>query len=120
MIGEASINYSGAIKGNGPPIFYAAGPRAAFADADYIDAYFGIGRTQSAKSGLQRYDAGGGLVSYGIGGFMSMPLYGPVSVSVFGGYDRLASEVADSPLVQERGRENQVSIGVGVTCKFDL
>jgi outer membrane scaffolding protein for murein synthesis (MipA/OmpV family) len=120
MIGEASINYAGAVTGFGPPIFYAVGPRATFADSDYINAYFGIDQTQSANSGLERYDAGGGLVSYGVGGFMSMPLYGPVSVSVFGGYDRLGNEVADSPLVRQRGSENQFAIGMSVTCKFDL
>lgn len=120
MIGEASINYSGATKRFGPSIFYAVGPRATFADSEYINAYFGIDQTQSVNSGLNRYDGGGGFVSYGIGGFMSMPLYGPVSVSVFGGYDRLGNEVADSPLVKQRGSENQFAIGLGVTCKFDL
>lgn len=120
MIGEASMNYAGALKGFGPPIFYAFGPRATFADSDYINAYFGINRTQSVNSGLNRYDAGGGLVSYGLGGFTSMPLYGPVSVSVFGGYDRLGNEVADSPLVKQRGSENQFALGLSVSCKFDL
>ena len=120
MIGEASLNYSGSIKRSGPPIFYAFGPRATFADSDYINAYFGIDQTQSVNSGLNRYDAGGGFVSYGIGGFMSMPFHGPVSVSVFGGYDRLGEEVADSPLVKQRGSENKFAIGLSVTYKFDL
>jgi MipA family protein len=120
IIGEASINYAGAIKRSGPPIFYALGPRATFADSDYSNAYFGIDQTQSLNSGLNRYAAGGGLVSYGVGGFMSMPVYGPVSVSVFGGYDRLGSEVADSPLVSQRGSENQCAIGLSVIYKFDL
>jgi len=120
MIGEAGINYSGTIKRSGPPIFYAFGPRATFADSDYINAYFGIDRTQSVNSGLNRYDGGGGFVSYGLGGFMSTPLHGPVSVSVFGGYDRLGNEVADSPLVKQRGSENQFAVGLSVTYKFDL
>lgn len=120
MIGEASITYSGAVKHSGPPVIYALGPRAAFADADYINAYFGVNQTQSVNSGLERYDAGGGLVSYGIGGFMSMPLHGPMSLSVFGGYDRLGSEVADSPLITQRGSEDQFACGVSVTYKFDL
>jgi|GEM_PF-260022 len=120
MIGEASIAYSGVIKHDGPPLIYAFGPRATFANADYINAYFGIDQTQSVNSGLDRYHAGGGLVSFGIAGFMSMPLYGPVAVSLFGGYDRLAHEVADSPLVKKRGTENQCTIGVGVTYTFAL
>jgi outer membrane scaffolding protein for murein synthesis (MipA/OmpV family) len=120
MIGEASINYSGAIMRFGPPIIYAVGPRAVFADSEYINAYFGINQTQSVRSGLHRYDAGGGIVSYGLGGFMLMPLYDPFSVSVFGGYDRLGHEVADSPLIKQRGSDNQFAIGLSVTCKFDF
>jgi outer membrane scaffolding protein for murein synthesis (MipA/OmpV family) len=120
MIGEASINYSGAIKRLGPPIVYAFGSRATFTDSEYINAYFGINQPQSVSSGLNRYDAGGGFVSYGIGGFMLIPLYSPVSVSVFGGYDRLGNEVADSPLITQRGSENQFSIGLSVAYKFDL
>ena len=120
MIGEASINYSGAIKRPGPPIFYAVGPRATFADSEYINAYFGINQAQSVASGLNRYDAGSGFVSYGLGGFMLIPLFNPVSVSVFGGYDRLSNEVADSPLIRQRGSENQFAIGLSITYKFAL
>ncbi len=120
MIGEASINYSGAIERFGPPVFYAVGPRVTFADSAYINAYFGINQTQSVNSGLNRYDAASGLVSYGIGGFMSMPIYGPASVSLFGVFDRLGSEVANSPLIKQRGSENQFAIGLGATYRFDL
>jgi outer membrane scaffolding protein for murein synthesis (MipA/OmpV family) len=72
------------------------------------------------RSGLNRYEAGSGLVSYGIGGFMLMPLSDPVSVSLFGGYERLGNEAADSPLIKRRGNENQFAIGMSVTYKFDL
>jgi outer membrane protein len=120
MIGEASIDYSGAIVRFGPPIIYAFGPRVKFADSEYNNAYFGINQTQSVNSGLNRYDAGSGLVSYGIDVFMMMPLSDPVSVSLFGGYDRLGKEAADSPLVKQRGSENQFAIGLSVTYKLDL
>ncbi len=119
MIGEASINYSGAIERFGPPVIYAFGPRATFADSEYNNAYFGINQTQSVRSGLNRYHAGSGSVSYGIGGFVSLPVSGPVSVSAFGGYDRLGNDVADSPLIKQRGSENQFAIGLSVTYKFD-
>lgn len=120
IIGEASINYSSTIKHSGPPVIYAFGPRMTLADSDYINAYFGINRVQSVNSGLESYDAGGGFVSYGIGGFMSMPLYGPVSASVFVGYDRLGNEVADSPLIRQRGSENQFAVGLNITFKVDI
>jgi outer membrane protein len=120
MIGEANIDYSGVFERLGPPLIYAFGPHVKFADAAYNNAYFGINQTQSMNAGLHRYDAGSGLVSYGIGGFMLMPLSEQVSLSVFGGYDRLGNEAADSPLINQRGSVNQTAIGLNVTCKFDL
>ncbi|HIJ86052.1 MAG TPA: MipA/OmpV family protein [Desulfuromonadales bacterium] len=120
MIGEAGINYAGAIERFGPPMFFAVGPRATIADSEYINAYFGISQTQSVRSGLARYNAGGGVVSYGFGGFMSIPLAKPFAVALFGGYDRLGNKVADSPLIGQRGSENQFAIGLSVNYKFDM
>ena len=119
IIGDASVNYSGTISLKGPPIIYAFGPRTAFADSDYINAYYGINQTQSANSGLNRYHAGSGLVSYGAGGFMLMPLYPKVSISLFGGYDRLGNEAADSPLIRQRGSANQFAAGFNITYKIE-
>lgn len=118
MIGETSLNYTGSIDRFGPPIFYAFGPRATFADSNYNNAYFGISQTQSTNSGLSRYSADAGLVSYGVGGFVSLPVSDSVSVSAFGGYDRLGSEVADSPLIKQRGSENQFVSGLSVSYQF--
>ena len=118
MIGETSLNYTGSIDRFGPPIFYAFGPRATFADSNYNNAYFGISQTQSTNSGLSRYSADAGLVSYGVGGFVSIPVSDSVSVSAFGGYDRLGSEVADSPLIKQRGTENQFVSGLSVSYQF--
>jgi outer membrane protein len=118
MIGEMSLNYAGAIKNMGPPVFFAIGPQLKFADSDYNNAYFGINQTQSANSGLARYSADNGLVSYGFGGFASLPVGDKISLSMFGGYERLGSEVADSPLVQERGNENQFAAGLNLSYKF--
>jgi outer membrane protein len=118
MIGETSLNYTGSIDRFGPPIFYAFGPRATFGDSNYNNAYYGINQTQSANSGLSRYSADAGLVSYGVGGFISLPVSDSVSVSAFGGYDRLGSEVADSPLIKERGSENQFVSGLSVSYQL--
>jgi outer membrane protein len=120
MIGEVSMSYADAIRRSGPPIVYAIGPRATFADADYINAYFGINQTQSVRSGLPPYTAGGGFVTYGVSGFLSLPLVSPVSVSIFAGYDHVGHEVADAPLIKHRGNDNQVTFGLGVTYAFDL
>lgn len=118
LVGETSLNLRGFMERSGKPIMYSFGPRATFADANYTNAYFGINQRQSANSGLARYDADAGLVSYGIGGFAVMPITDSVSLGVFGGYDRLASEAADSPLIKERGDENQFMSGMRITYEF--
>lgn len=118
FVGETGLNYMGFTKQLGKPIMYAFGPRLTFADSNYNDANFGINQTQSANSGLARYSAGFGLVSYGISGFAAMQLSESVSLGVFCGYDRLGSEAADSPLIKERGDKNQFMGGVRISYEF--
>lgn len=121
LVGEVGLNYMGSIEqSGGEPIRYFLGPRATFADAKYNNAFFGIDQTQSSNSGLAEYDADAGLVSYGLGGFAMMAISEAISLGVFGGYDRLAGEAADSPLVTERGEENQFTSGVRVSYEFGL
>lgn len=118
LIVETGLDFRGFIEQCGKSIMYSFGPRATFADSNYNNAYFGIDQTQSARSGLARYDADTGLVSYGIGGFAVVPITDSVSLGVFVGYDRLAGEVADSPLIKERGDENQFMGGMRITYEF--
>lgn len=120
LIGETDLKYKGFAGLFGKPVMYAFGPRATFADSNYNEAYFGITQAQSAKSGLAKYSAGSGLVSYGIGAFAMMPVSESVSLGLFGGYDHLASEAAASPLVKERGDKNQFTGGLRITYEFGL
>ena len=112
FVGEAGVSYTGMTDAPGLPVVYSIGPRLAFADSNYNGAYFGIDAGQSARSGLARYDADFGLVSYGIGGFAAVSLTDSVSLGVFAGYDRLGEQAADSPLVRDRGDENQFMAGL--------
>ncbi len=120
LIGETALAYKGSADLFGRRVMYSFGPRATFADSDYNDAYFGISPSQSARSGLARYDPGAGLVSYGLGAFAVMPIAQSVSLGVIGAYDRLAGEAADSPLITERGEENQFMGGLRLTYEFRL
>ncbi|MBN8524324.1 MAG: MipA/OmpV family protein [Planctomycetes bacterium] len=118
LIGETNLQFMGFADVFGPPIMYAFGPQATFADSTYNSAYYGITAQQSARSGLDRYTADAGLVSYGIGASVIMPLTESVSIAVFGSYDRMAGSAADSPLIQERGDEDQLMIHVGMRYEF--
>lgn len=89
----------------------------------YARYYFGIGGNSATKSGLPRYQPGGGLksVSLGLGG--AVALNGDldrrgVLVGAFFNFERLLGSFAASPIVAERGNANQVNLTVGVGYHF--
>lgn len=96
------------------------GPRATFATTDFTQAYFGIDTGQSLASGLAPYQPDGGLVSYGLGGTLIRPIDRQSAITVFSSVRLLGDVAADSPLVRERGRREQFSIGVGYGYRFGL
>lgn len=97
-----------------------AGPRASFASRDFMQTYFGINSLQSARSGLPQYRAKGGLLSYGLGGSALHPLDRNSAITLFTGLDRLNGPAANSPLVVQRGRRMQFTLGVGYGWRFGL
>lgn len=98
----------------------SVGPRATLASKGYIDTYFGIDAVQSQRSDLQRYSPSGGLLSYGVGGSVIRPLDRRSAITLFTGLDRLGGEAGRSPLVRERGRRTQFSLGLGYGFRFNL
>lgn len=102
-------------------LLYGLGLRATWASADYTNTYFGVSAQQAAAAGLPAFRTGSGLVSTGLNGSLTRPL-GPYgrdgAITLFGGYDRLADTVADSTLIQERGRRDQFSVGIAYGYRF--
>jgi outer membrane scaffolding protein for murein synthesis (MipA/OmpV family) len=96
------------------------GPRATIASADYMRTYFGIDPAQSQRSGLAPYRPGGGLLSFGVGSSVVHPLDRRSVLTLFSGLDRLGGEPGDSPLVRERGRRMQFTLGLGYGFRFGL
>lgn len=101
-----------------PNLRLSGGPRATFATAKYMDAYYGVDAKESAASGLDRDDPGGGLKSVGVGGALTWQATKNFSTSSFVEYQRLKGSAADSSLVRERGDRNQLVIGVSATYRF--
>ncbi|WP_162009437.1 MipA/OmpV family protein [Labrenzia sp. CE80] len=119
LIGEASLSYGDKFTIGQLPVMWSFGPHAMFADENYNDAFFGIDAAQSAASGLSQFDAGVGLVSYGVGANIIVPLSEKVAIVGFGEFDRLTGDAADSPLVKERGSENQATFGMMLNYRFE-
>lgn len=96
------------------------GPRASFASKGFMQTYFGIDALQSSRSGLPQHRAKGGLLSYGLGGSVLHPLDRSSAVTLFTGLDRLGDAAANSPLVAQRGRRMQFTLGLGYGWRFGL
>lgn len=122
MIADFSLDYNARFGGSeaqpGPPIFLATGPRMRWASDDYTNTYYGISAADSLGSGLPRYTAGGGIATIGWSFALVMPVSPTISLIGFAGYDKLMGDAADSPLVVQRGSENQFSTGAFLSYKF--
>jgi outer membrane scaffolding protein for murein synthesis (MipA/OmpV family) len=116
FIGELSVNYSGRANG----FIYRFGPRVRYTSADYVNTYFGVTAEQSLASGLPEFQGGSGFNSFGFGGSFIKPLKGNWSLLGVAGYDRLVGDIADAPLVEERGSSNQATVGLFLNYQFGL
>jgi outer membrane scaffolding protein for murein synthesis (MipA/OmpV family) len=103
-----------------PAIRLSGGPRASFASEDYFQTYYGVTPAESAASGLGAYDPEGGVKSVGLGGAVTWKATDKITASVFGEYERLLGPAEDSTLVQQRGSEDQFTVGVSSTYRFDF
>lgn len=85
------------------------------ADDEYMETYFGVDRTQAARSGYQRFDAGAGLYKTSIDLNASQALSENWNVFGLAGFDYLLGDAADSPINKRRA---QARFGAGVTYTF--
>ncbi|MDX1949415.1 MAG: MipA/OmpV family protein [Rickettsiales bacterium] len=114
IVADANINYFNRVG----PLSYSFGPRISFASAEFNNTYYGINQTQATNSGLNQYNANSGFNSYGVGGASTMPLTNSTAVTIFGGFDILGTPASDSPLITNRGDENQFVMGIAYGYRF--
>jgi len=95
------------------PLTLGAGIRAAYASDDYTQTYFGVTSVDALASGLPTYRAEEGFRDAGgwVGAVVSFSPSWHVSTMAM--YSRVLEDAADSPLVTERGSEDQWVYGVG-------
>ena len=89
-----------------------------WADDDYMDAYFDVDARDSARSGLNTFDADSGFKD--VGGILSVS-YSPWnhwSIMGVGAYKRLLDDAEDSPVTDDEGDENQFFGGALVIYHF--
>ena len=87
-----------------------------FADANYMETYFGVGA--ASPSGLAAYEPDAGLKSVNVNATVGFALSESLSLVGRAGYTRLLGEAADSPIVKDTGSPDQFFVGTGVMFRF--
>jgi MipA family protein len=108
------------VKAGNQNVVMSIGPRATVVNDAYNQAYYGVDAGQSGRSGLARFDSKGGLLSYGLGATLIVPLTRNFNAVTLGSFDRLSGDAAKSPLVRQRGSRNQATIGLGLSYEFGM
>ena len=103
-----------------PALVVTAGPRLSVADSDFMRAYYTVDSTLATARGLPEYSAKAGLRSFGAGSMLKYKWSDHWTTMGFVEYQRLAGSAGNSPLIDLRGTENQVSVGVGATFTFNI
>jgi outer membrane scaffolding protein for murein synthesis (MipA/OmpV family) len=100
---------------------FAVGPRLQLGDTQYMNAYFSVTPYQAFLNGrVTPFQASGGLASVGVLGSVKYDFTPSWSATLFGGYNRLVSNAAASPIPHNLGSLNEYTAGVVVAHSFNL
>jgi outer membrane scaffolding protein for murein synthesis (MipA/OmpV family) len=86
-----------------------------YASSEYMDEYFGISSSQSARSGLSEYDADSGFKSIGFQVMANYRVNQHWGIQAIVGFDHMVGGAAKSPVVKA---ERQCLLGVGLSRRF--
>jgi MipA family protein len=89
-----------------------------WASEDYMSNRFGIDAGDAADSGLDTHDADEGFKSASISGSLTFRLTQGLSLTGVAAYTRLLGDAEDSPIVDDRGSENQALGGLLLNYTF--
>jgi outer membrane protein len=89
-----------------------------WASEDYMSSYFGIDADDAARSGLDQFSADEGFKDVGVGGSLTWRFLEHWSLTGLATYTRLLEDAADSPVVDDRGDENQFLAGALINYQF--
>lgn len=84
-----------------PSLFLGAGVSATYADANHMEAYFGVDAAQAQRSGYQRFDAGAGFKRVDLGVSATYNVTENWFLRSEAGVGLLVGDAADSPIVRD-------------------
>ncbi len=103
-----------------PQWMFTAGPRLQIVDNKFASAFYSINTAEFGVSGLNVYNAGGGLNYAGVDATARYYLTENFSLRAFAEWDRLLGDASNSPLVQQKGSADQFQAGLGAAYKFNF
>jgi outer membrane protein len=98
----------------------SAGPRLSLADSAFMHSYYSVDSQRSIASGLATYVAPAGVRSVGAGSMLKYKWSESVATMAFVEYQRLARSAAESPLIDDRGSPDQLTVGIGLSYSFKV
>lgn len=96
----------------------SVGASTSYADNDYMSSYFDVDARDSARSGLDMYDADSGFKDVGCNIGVVYNCTDHWSTRISGGFKRLIGDAEDSPIVDDLGDKNQLLLGVMAVYTF--
>jgi outer membrane protein len=99
-------------------LFVNLGATTNYASGDYMSTYFGIDAADSRRSGLDTFNTDPGFKDVGVGVLVQYWAWGNLGLRFRAGYVLLVGDAADSPVVDDRGDEDQIFGGLMVTYRF--
>jgi outer membrane protein len=117
VVGETGLDF---IFRPSPVFLWTIGPRASFANSDYMETYFGVTPAESRRSGtLAAYAPDGGFK--GVGAELTARYEFAPNWAVRGEfmYEKLIGDAADSPITKI-GSSDQFTAKLGLTYIFQL
>jgi outer membrane scaffolding protein for murein synthesis (MipA/OmpV family) len=105
----------------GKPLLGAVGFGLFFASDHFNDRYFGVHGSDVLlfpEQGFRPYTAQGGLTSFKIPFSLTSQVDPKWLVTLAGRYEKLLNDAKDSPVVKDRGDENQFIIGIAASYLF--
>jgi MipA family protein len=116
--GFVAAFYADAYQSLGP-FRFSVGPRINFGDNTYANAYFSVTPFEALVNGrLTPYAATGGFTSAGGMATIRYEFADKMSVSVYGGGQRLLGSVGASPIPNLIGSRNQFNAGLALSYSF--
>ncbi len=110
------LSYFNALPGT--PLSVGTELFTTWASEDYMSEQFGISANDSARSGLNRFNADEGFKDVGLRGQVSYRFTDSWSSTFAAQYKLMVGDAADSPVVDDEGSEHQFFAGVTVNFHF--